>query len=152
MESKIDINEIKEPLNINIIKAIIKYKKKIYKDDDGYFLCLDDTLIKTHITGRLKCKDFVVMYDLIPWRKNHKSVEENKKRWNEYYKKIKELESSGKLIPSKIEDNDFFDKIYPYDKLKDELIDFDDLYIEGEEGFYTYREALDETEKRLKNG
>jgi hypothetical protein len=154
MENKIDITEIKEPLNKNIIKAIIKYKKTIYKDDKGYFLCLDDTGLKTYITGKFKCKDFNVMYNLIPWKKNHKTIEENKKRWNDYYKKIKELESTG--IINKLNDDDYISKEAERqnqitEKLKKELIHFDDFFIEGEKSFYSYNAALKETDRRLTN-
>jgi hypothetical protein len=152
MESDINITEIKESLNKNIIKGIIKYKHKIYKDENGYYLCLDDTGIKTHITGKFKCNDFDIMKDIIPWRKNHKSVDENKKRWNDFYSKVKELESKGIIV--KLDDDDFFSVKAEkqqdiLDKLKNEIVSYDDYYIEGEEGKF-YSNKYDETERRLK--
>jgi hypothetical protein len=152
MESQISVIDIKEPLNKNILKGIIKYKHKIYEDENGYYLCLDDTGIKTHITGKFKCNDFDIMKDIIPWRKNHKSVDENKKRWNDFYAKVKELKASG--IITDLNDGDYFSvkaekQNMILDKLKEELIEFDDYYIEGEEGKF-YPTKYDETERMLK--
>jgi hypothetical protein len=108
--------------------------------------------MKFYLTGKEKDDDFNNLYYLIPWRNNYKSIEENKKRWNDFYSKVKELKAKRIIANT---NDDFFNEeaekqLVILDKLKSEIIGYDDYYIEGEEGNF-YSNKYDETKWRLKN-